>query len=157
MVWVTRMHERTTPVADQARGPLPPDLGTALAILAEGSAAIGQASQQVATLPPAERLDALVAPVLGLLRDRLGFDIAWIVIGDGQHAPQLVRCVLGASSAVLESEDFASAVMPALAAFRLSAEQGQPAPSTWLADPLTSETDAALVGTVAALGLSAVF
>ena len=60
MVWVTRMHERTTPVAEQARGPLPPDLGTALAIVAEGSAAIGLASQQLAGLPPAERLDALV-------------------------------------------------------------------------------------------------
>src|SRR4051794_29450188 len=126
------MHERTTPVAEQVPGPATPDLSIALTILAEGAAAIGQTSQQLGALPPAERLAALVAPILGLLRDRLGFDIVWVAIGDGQRPTQLVRCELGAAFAGRDAAEFAPAVEPILATLRLSAERGQLAPSRWL-------------------------
>ena len=89
-----------------------PTLTESLTILNENAAQIGLAAQGIVGMAPAERLGALAAPVMQLLRDRLQFDVIWILISDDIATPRFLRCVVGAQLADHTTTSLASAIEP---------------------------------------------
>ncbi|HEY8601639.1 MAG TPA: GAF domain-containing protein, partial [Thermomicrobiales bacterium] len=133
-----------------------PNLTEALTILTEGATQIGLASQGIASVPPAERLGALAAPVLQLLRDRLRFDVAWIVIGETIAAPRFLRCITGPRFAHRNTATLTHAIEPMLANLDVP-DHGTLPPRLWHAGAMDTEHAPVSAELIAGLGLQALF
>ncbi len=147
--------ERAVTMAGDERGAVAyPDLAESLAMLNEGAMQIGRASQEIADMPPAERLGALAAPILRLLRDRLRFDVAWIVINDESATRRFLRCLIGSQLAHHNTVSLTRAIEPVLASLDPT-DHGTTTASLWHAEAADEEQSPAITELIAELDLKA--
>ncbi|MFN8517079.1 MAG: GAF domain-containing protein [Chloroflexia bacterium] len=138
--------------ATELAGDAPLELGEGLAILAGCAMLIGRTVQATPGMTPDERTVALLEANLAYLRDRVGYEVALGVIGDGDGAPNTVRCLLAPTIVEAESLALADAILPILAGF-----QAVPARPNGLLllDPDTGQPDPRIRALVEGYGLRA--
>jgi len=151
------MQEQALAAISSAPATVAPDLGAALALLAESAAHIRSVGRPSDMRSSGERLVALVTPILDLLCARLGCDIAWIVVGDGLSAPELQRCALGSAFPERDAATFAPIGAPLLSSLRRLARQATLPTVVWLIDPALGTSHGVLAESATALALRAAF
>jgi PAS domain S-box-containing protein len=138
--------------AVEVAGDAPLDLGEGLAILAGCAMLIGRTIQASSGMTPAERTVALLEANLAYLRDRVGYEVALGVIGDGDGTPNTVRCLLAPTIVEAESVTLADAILPILADFQASPARPS---GMLLIDPATGQPDPRILALAEGYGLRA--
>jgi PAS domain S-box-containing protein len=128
------------------------DLAEGLAILAGCATLIGRTIREAAGLSPDERTVMLLEANLAYLRDRVGYEVALGVIGDGDGAPNTVRCLLAPTIAEASSLALADTILPILADFQSSPTRPS---GSLLIDPASGEIDPRIRALAEGYGLRA--
>lgn len=132
------------------------DLATGLAILGEGAAAVGRAAQLAASQPLRARAGTLIEGVIAFLRDRLGYDVVWGLIGDDPSAPGAVRAHRGPAFSEWPPDDLLRPALPVLATIPFAPVIDRSPGGLRLTDPPTGLVDERLAPLAGPLGLRAV-